>query len=389
MTQSDLNLLAALDILLEERSVTAAAERLHLSVPATSRTLTRIRQAFGDPILVRAGRGLVPTPYALAIKDEVHRVVASSRGLFQAGRVLDPAQLERRFTIRATDALITQFAPPLLARLDSQAPGVSLRFAAEGDEDLPPLRDGRVDLDLGVIHDMGPEVHTVALYEDHMVGVAAPGHPLAQGAVTLARLAAYPHVVVSRRGRDRGPLDDALEQAGLSRRVAVIVPTHAAAAFLVLSANLTGILPGFAARQLATATSVRSYAIPAPLPPLPISAGWHARYDADPEHRWLRALIRDIASELVSTERPTRELPLRIGTNSRLRQPHPQQSITKLTRPDDLDRTECRYACLEWPCKSLIHMGGMICAGYAITLDPPGRTTSSICAGCSSSTAGS
>jgi DNA-binding transcriptional LysR family regulator len=302
MTQSDLNLLVALDVLLEEQSVTSAAERLHLSVPATSRTLSRIRQAFGDPILVRAGRGLVPTPYALAIKDEVHRVVASSRGLFQAGRPLDPAQLERRFTIRATDALITQFAPPLLSRLAVSAPGVTLRFSAEGDEDLPPLRDGQVDLDLGVIHDLGPEVRTVALYSDRMVGLAAPGHPLASSEpVTLARLAAFPHVVVSRRGRERGPLDDALAQAGLTRRVAVIVPTHAAAALLILSAGLTGIMAGFAARELASATSVRSYEIPADLPPLPISAGWHARYDADPEHRWLRSLLQDIASELAGT----------------------------------------------------------------------------------------
>jgi DNA-binding transcriptional LysR family regulator len=304
MAQSDLNLLAALDVLLEEQSVTSAAERLHLSVPATSRTLTRIRRAFGDPILVRAGRGLVPTPYALAIKDEVHRVVASSRGLFQAGRALDPAALERRFTIRATDALITQFAPPLLARLGVLAPGVTLRFSAEGDEDLPPLRDGQVDLDLGVIDDLGPEVRTMALYSDRMVGLAAPGHPLASGSagpVTLERLAAYPHVVVSRRGRDRGPLDDVLSAAGLSRRVAVIVPTHMAAAFLILSAQLTGIIAGFAAQQLASATDVQIYEIPASLPLLPISAGWHARYDADPEHRWLRSQVQDIAGELAGT----------------------------------------------------------------------------------------
>jgi DNA-binding transcriptional LysR family regulator len=158
-----------------------------------------------------------------------------------------------------------------------------------------------VDLDLGVIHDMGPEVRTMALYSDRMVGLAAPGHPLASGPVTLERLAEFPHVVVSRRGRDRGPLDDVLSEAGLTRRVAVIVPTHAAAAFLILSASLTGIIAGFAARELAAATGLRSYEIPASLPPLPISAGWHARYDADPEHRWLRSQVQDIASELAGT----------------------------------------------------------------------------------------
>jgi DNA-binding transcriptional LysR family regulator len=148
---------------------------------------------------------------------------------------------------------------------------------------------------------MGPEVRTMALYSDRMVGLAAPGHPLASGPVTLERLAEFPHVVVSRRGRDRGPLDDVLSEAGLTRRVAVIVPTHAAAAFLILSASLTGIIAGFAARELAAATGLRSYEIPASLPPLPISAGWHARYDADPEHRWLRSQVQDIASELAGT----------------------------------------------------------------------------------------
>jgi DNA-binding transcriptional LysR family regulator len=298
--QSDLNLLVALDVLLEEQSVTTAAERLHLSIPAASRTLSRIREAFGDPILVRAGRGLVPTPYALAIQDEVHQVVARSRGLFQAGRTLDPAGLERRFTIRASDALVTQFAPPLLARLADQAPGVTLRFTAEGNEDLPPLRDGEVDLDLGVIHDMGPEVRVMPLYEDRMVGLAASGHPLTSGPVTLERIAAAEHVVVSRRGRVRGPLDDALEQAGLSRQVAIVVPTYAAAVFLILSTRLTGIIAGYAARQFAATTGVRAYQVPAQLPPVPISAAWHARYDADPEHRWLRdqvqATVRGLGS---------------------------------------------------------------------------------------------
>ena len=297
MAQVDLNLLVALDVLLDEGSVTAAADRMHLSVPATSRTLTRIREAFGDPIFVRAGRGLVPTPYALEIKDEVHQVVARSRGLFQAGHVLDLAHLERWFTIRANDALVTQFAPPLLARLAAQAPGVTLRFAPEGEEDVPPLRAGQIDIDLGVIHDMGPEVRTMTLYADQMVGLAAPGHPLMTGPVTLERLAAVQHVVVSRRGRDRGPLDDVLEKAGLSRRVTVIAPTYAAAAFLILSTDLTGILAGSAARQLAAATNLVTYPIPASLPPLPISIGWHARYDADPAHRWLRAQLQAVARE--------------------------------------------------------------------------------------------
>jgi hypothetical protein len=124
--------------------------------------------------------------------------------------------------------------------------------------------------------------------------------------------------------------------------------THAAAAFLVLSANLTGILAGFAVRQIAAATSVRSFAIPALLPPLSIAAGWHARYDADPEHRWLRALIKDIARDLASAERPHTELPLRAETLAPVAAPpapqhsRPQSEITRVSRSGDLHRTECR-----------------------------------------------
>ena len=295
MTQVDLNLLVALDALLEEQSVTAAADRLHLSVPATSRTLARIRQAFGDPILVRAGRGLVPTPRALAMKDEVHRLVAAAGGLFSAPGVVDLAGLDRRFTIRTNDGLLTRFAGPLLDRLARSAPAATLRFVPEGDEDLPPLRDGTVDVDLGVIGDLGPEVRTQPLYDDHMVGLVADGHPLSQGPVTLARLAAVPHVTVSRRGRVRGPLDEVLEREGLSRRVIAVVPTYAAAAFLILSSDATGLFPGSAAGRLVDVLPARAFAVPAPLPPLPIALAWHARHDNDPAHRWLRAQIAAVA----------------------------------------------------------------------------------------------
>ena len=180
---------------------------------------------------------------------------------------------------------------------------MTIQFAAEGEEDVPPLRDGRVDLDLGVIGDLGPEVRVQPLYEDEMLGLVAPGHSLARGAVTLERLAAVPHVAVSRRGQDRGPLDDVLAQAGLSRRVTAIVPSYAAAAFLILATDLTGLIAGFAARPIAAASGAHAYRIPAPLPPVRIAAAWHARFDSDPAHRWLRALLRDVAQQLAGAGR--------------------------------------------------------------------------------------
>jgi len=295
VAQVDWNLLNALDVLLAEGSVTKAAERLHLSVPATSRTLARIRRAFGDPILVRAGRGLVPTPRALAIQSRLHELVQDVHALIDTGRELDLGSAERTFTIRANDSLTSLFTGHLIARTQDIAPGVTLRFAAEGHEDLAPLRDGLVDIDLGVIGDLGPEVRTAPLYSEHLVGMVAGGHPLASGPVTLRRLAAAGHVAVSRRGHTRGALDEVLADHGLTRRIAAVVPTFTSASHIILDSDLTGLLPARYARQVARATGAHVYEIPAELPLLPISQSWHVRHDLDPAHQWLRGQIGAVA----------------------------------------------------------------------------------------------
>jgi DNA-binding transcriptional LysR family regulator len=292
MAQSvDWNLLEALDVLLAEGSVTAAAERLHLSVPATSRTLGRIRHAFDDPILVRAGRGLVPTPRALAIQERLHQLVEEAHALVETGRGLDLGSLQRTFTIRANDALTSLATAGLITRARAAAPGVRLRFAPEGREDLAPLRDGLIDLDLGVIGDLGPEVRTAPLYNDHPVGLVAAGHPLADGRITLRRLAAADHIAVSRRGRARGAFDDVLAEHGLARNVAAVVPTHTAAAHIIVGSELTGLLPARYARHFAALAGAHVFDIPAELPPLPIAQAWHVRHDLDPAHRWLRSQV--------------------------------------------------------------------------------------------------
>jgi DNA-binding transcriptional LysR family regulator len=287
----DWNLLAALDVLLAEGSVTGAAERLHLSVPATSRTLGRIRAAFDDPILVRAGRGLVPTARALAIQQRLHQLIEDAHALVEAGRDVDLPSLERTFSIRANDALVALLATRLVASIGARAPGVSLTFVPEGDEDLAPLRDGIVDLDLGSIPDFGPEVRTQPLYEDRMVGLVASGHPLTSGRVTLRRIAGAEHLAVSRRGRARGVFDDVLGEQGLTRKVVTVVPTYTAAAHIIASSRLTGLVTASFARQVSATTGARIYEIPATLPLIPISQAWHIRHDLDPAHQWLRSEV--------------------------------------------------------------------------------------------------
>jgi DNA-binding transcriptional LysR family regulator len=297
VTQPDLNLLNALDALLTEGSVTGAAERLHLSIPATSRTLDRIRKAMDDPIFVRAGRGLAPTPRALAIQTRLHQLVEEARALMAVGRDVDLATLERTFTLRADDNLTSLLAAALVGQTRDIAPGIRLRFTAEGEEDLAPLRDGRIDLHLGAIGQSAPELRVSPLYQERLVGMMAAGHPLTNQRITLERLVSMPHVAVSRRGRPHGALDNALAEHGLARTVAVVVPTFTSASHIVLTSELIGLLPERYARRVAATSGARIFPIDVDLPLITISQAWHLRHDNDPAHQWLRHQIEVVMAD--------------------------------------------------------------------------------------------
>jgi DNA-binding transcriptional LysR family regulator len=284
----DLNLLKVFDALLTDGSVTAAATRLNLSVPATSRALGRLRRAMGDPILVRAGRGLAPTPFALRTAPAVRSVLDGARAMLNAERDLDPATLERTFTIRINDGITATLAPVLAATIAAAAPGVTLRFLAEGAEGLEPLRDGTVDLDIGARPAPATDMRSRLLYTEHLVGVVAADAPFAGDVPTLTEVAERPHVSASRRGRARGPLDAALERHDLRRRVVAVVPTFAVAAMLASRSELVALVPARLAHEYSDALRLRVFPMPVELPPVDICCQWHARLDVDPAHRWLR-----------------------------------------------------------------------------------------------------
>jgi len=180
----DLNLLAALDALLSTQSVNGAAERMHLSAPAMSHTLARIRVALDDPILVRAGRKLVPTPRASAMRESVRRLVAEAKDLMRPGSGVPLAEIEREFTIRAPEGMGIVYGAALLEAMHKSMPLIRLRFVPESESDASALRDGRIDLDVGVLIDRGPEIQTSLLYEQHVVGVVKAGHPLLSSRMT-------------------------------------------------------------------------------------------------------------------------------------------------------------------------------------------------------------
>lgn len=293
MTTPDLNLLVTLDVLLAEGSVIGAARRLRLSPSAMSRALARLREALGDPLLVRAGRGLVPTPRALELRERVSQVVHSAEAVLRPAQALDLARLVRTFTLRNSDGFVESFGPALLARTSQEAPGVQLRFVQKPDKESAPLREGAVDLETGVVDkETGPELRTQALFRDRYIGVVRAGHPLSSGKVTPKRYAAGRHVVFSRQGIARGPMDEALAALALTRKVATIVGGFATAIALARASELVATVPE---RHTASLRSgMFSFALPFALPAFTVSLLWHPRLDADPAHRWLRECVREV-----------------------------------------------------------------------------------------------
>lgn len=290
MSKPDLNLLVALDTLLAEGSVAKAASRLSLSPSAMSHTLARLREATGDPLLVRAGRGLVPTPRALELARDVGRVVRDGAAMLRPASDFDLSKLDRVFTLRARDGFIESFGPALIARIRREAPRVRLHFVAKSDKESAPLRDGAIDLETGVVDAAtGPELRARKLFRDRWIGVVRRGHALARGKATAERYAKFGHILVARRLREDGPVDIAARAKGLARDIAVVVGNFAAALALTRDTDLIASVPDRHTRALRG--GLHEFALPFPTKPIDVSLIWHPRLDADPAHRWLRDCV--------------------------------------------------------------------------------------------------
>ena len=295
----DLNLLTALDVLLAERSVGAAADRMHLSQPAMSRTLARLRRVTGDPILVRSGRSMLPTPYAEQIRDELHALVEQAHAILTPPTDFDAATVRRDFTVQCNDVLANAMAADLLDRIRRNAPGVRLRILGESGADSDELRTGRIDVRLTADEPGEPDLRARVVATDHLALVRTD----ATAPATLAEFAALDHVVVSRRGRLRDPIDDILETHELTRRVILSVPTIDVALRAVAAGGLATVAPASFARRAAH-PGLTVHPLPFPLPPIRAVMSWHARVDTDPAHRWLRDLIAASAAASIGAEVP-------------------------------------------------------------------------------------
>jgi len=305
MAEPDLNLLTALEVLLSEGTVAGAARRLGLSPSAMSRTLARLRAATGDPLLVRAGRALVPTPRATELHERAHNLVREVRAVLRPARdARDMRTVEQTFTIRTNDGFVEAFGARLVSTVTAAAPGVRLRFTAKADKDVRALREGLVDLEIGVLGATGPEVRVQRLFRDRFIGVVREGHPLlSDGEVTPERYAACDHVVVSRRSRPTGPVDEALAALGLARTVVAVVPGFRAALSVACGTDLVALVTASyldSARKdetLGGRGGIQSFELPVSTSPIVVSQMWHPRLDADRVHRWLRGVVHGICQE--------------------------------------------------------------------------------------------
>jgi DNA-binding transcriptional LysR family regulator len=305
--QIDLNLLVTFDAIYAAGSLTRAAKVLHLSQPAISHALARLRTLFDDPLFTRSAGGMTPTPFARSIAEPVRRALSSLEQEIAAGRTFHPGALRRRFNLGLRDVLEGVWLPRLAARLAREAPHVDLvvqRVKAkciEGD-----LAEGTVDLVLDVTVPVSESVKTAALVESgYVVGVRAK-HPLLQERkpLTLEAYLALGHVRVSSNPRSPGLEDLAIARVGRRRRIAVRCQSFAAGCRIAAASDLALTLPAVCA-PLIEADGLVLLPLPFPMADVPVHLYWHASNDADPANTWMRGLVTETVRGT-----PTRSTPL-------------------------------------------------------------------------------
>ncbi|MFN3844325.1 MAG: LysR family transcriptional regulator [Paracoccaceae bacterium] len=289
----DLNLLIPLDVLLAEGSVASAARRLGLSPSATSRALTRLREVTGDPLLVRAGRKMVPTPRALELREQLGPLVEAAFAVLRPAAGLDMKTLHRQFVIRSSEGFAETFGPDLLAMVSAQAPGVTLRFVTKPDKASAPLRDGEIDLETGVVDAAtAPELRAVQLFRDRWIAAVRVGHPMLDGPMAATRFAACDHVQILRSGLRTSELDEAAHLVGIDRRIGTIVGGFSTALAFARETDMVAVVPE--RHTAALRKGMACVDLPFEVPPFAVSLLWHPRMEGDQGHCWLRGCLRTV-----------------------------------------------------------------------------------------------
>ena len=297
LARIDLNLLVVFDALIAERHVTRAAARIGLTQPATSHALKRLRALFGDPLFVRSSRGMVPTPLALEAEPAIRSVLEQVEGILRAERSFTPGRSDRQFVLGLSDYAALVLLPRLMARLDDEAPGVTLLVRSTShDVGLPMLEDGSVELIAGHFPEPPTHMKEQLLYDEDFLCACRDDHSAFTGSGGLDSYLSFRHLNVSTKGRARGYVDAVLSEQGLKRHVAATVGHFLMAPVLAGSTELIVTEPRRLLEPLAGHFAFRLFRPPIDIPSFRVVQTWHARYDADPGHLWLRRLLKDVAA---------------------------------------------------------------------------------------------
>lgn len=295
--QLDLNLLRVFDALMQEQNLTRAAQQLHMSQPAVSNALARLRTQLGEALFVRTARGMTPTLKAQAI----HGPVRAALRLLQEGLALqsefEPSVADRRFTLAMNDYAQFALLPELMARARAQAPHVVLSVQPDVADTLPArLAAGDLDLAIDYLHFDAAELVYEPLHEEDLVVIARRGHPAFAGGLTLASYQAGAHVTISTRAGRGSPLDIVLGSVKVRRRIELHVPYFLTIPVVVAQTDLLGTIPRRLAERFAASLQLQLAPLPFSMPPVQVSLIWHRQQEASQGLQWLRQQIAESAA---------------------------------------------------------------------------------------------
>jgi DNA-binding transcriptional LysR family regulator len=295
----NLNLLLALDALLQEVSVTRAARRLHVTQSAMSHNLAQLRELLGDQLLIRGKAGMALTPRAEQLAASLRRGLEQLERALGDGPAFDPATAKRSFTVTMGDFLAVLLLPPLLARLRVGAPGLGFTVVpVDRRRTAEALETGEVDLGIGVNFERAPGLRCDPLLQQRFVSVVRQGHPDIRGDLTLEQYERWPHVVVGSGRGDSAIVDAALARIGRARTVALRVPYFLAAPVMAASSDLILTTPRVVADHFARLYPLQLLPPPVELPPFSIDLVWHERFERDPALTWLRGQVAEVMRAL-------------------------------------------------------------------------------------------
>lgn len=295
----DLNLLIVLNVLLEERNVTRAGERLALSQPATSHALSRLRDLFQDPLLVRGPRGMQLTATAERLRTPLRSAIDGLAKSLEELQSFNAKTAKWCVQIGMTDYVGFTLLPALYRRLAEDAPGIDLVVSLVSKDQAPVLLEsGRIDLATGFFADAPAKLMKRRLFDDSFVCLMRHDHPLLEKRLTLKRLLEFPHIAVLSRGETSGIVDRTLREQGITRHAAVTTSHYLLAPFLLQSSDLVAVLPRRVAEGLGALLDLKICKPPLKIPGFGVEMMWHPRVDRDPALSWLRVVMADVSSTL-------------------------------------------------------------------------------------------